>query len=323
MNSPSDPAKKAAPRITIMKIVRAVLIGVLAFYLLSFLQTYLTMRAIEIPQQQEIVDDEPVHHDKNGKRINQPDFEIMSGYDMAKEKQITTHAGCALAFQHHYKASCQKYMTEQKVFPPKVKQGDWGSGKTTAQCAAEVNAYWEPIIKDEQEKGGDHAAASWTRRSWGPDLKECQNYDNVRISKVIHEPAARLDDILKRLDQDGKITQADRDTINRDMPGVSAYPDDEYRTAYLNKAERFNRFADGAEKPFVEKPLQLSCDEINAELDKLRTAEKDDVAEQAKLRRGATITNGARWDELNKARIDRLWSFKRFTDGAKAASCQS
>lgn len=323
MKSQPEPGKVAAPRLTIMKVIRAVLIGALAFWLLGFLQSYFVMRAIGLSQQQEIVDDEPVYHDKSGKRINQPDFEIMSGYDAAKQKQVSTHAECAIAFQHFYKTGCQKYVTEQKVFPPKIKQGDWDSGKTTAQCAAQVNAYWEPIIKDEQEKGDGHAAASWTRSDWGPDLKECQNYDNVRIGKVIHEPAARLDEILKRLEQGGKVTEADRETIRKDMPGVSAYPDHEYRTAYLNKVERFFRFADGTEKPFIERPLQLSCEEIGGELDKLRAAEKEDVAAQAKLRHGDTVTNGAQWDALNKSRIDRLWSFKRYTDGAKAANCSS
>ncbi len=309
------------PRLTIKKVIRAVLIGALAFWALSFLQTFLVMRAIGVPQQQEIFDDEPVHHDKAGKRINQPDFEILSGYDAAKQKQISTHAACAASFQHFFKTGCQKYVTEQKIFPPRIQQGNWGSGKTTAQCVAEVNAYWEPRIQEEQEKGGAHAAASWTSRHWGPDLKECQNYDNIRIGQVIHEPAARLDEILKRLSQGGKASEADRDTIRKDMPAVSAFPDNAYRSAYLGKVERFYRLEDGSEKPFIEQPLQLTCEEIAAELAKLRMAEKEDVDAQASLRRGDTITDGAKWDALNKSRIDRLWSFKRYADGQKAANC--
>lgn len=318
----SQPEPRTA-RLTITKIIRAVLIGALAFWLLSFLQGYLVMRAIGLPHLQEIIVDEPVYRDKSGRRINQPDFEIMSGYDAAKQKQITTHADCAIAFQHFYKSGCQKYVTEQKAFPPKIQQGNWGSGKTTVQCVAEVNAYWEPRIREEQEKGGDYAAASWTRRDWGPDLKECQNYDNVRIGKVIHEPAGRLDEILKRLEQGGRATAADRETIRRDMPGVSTYPDHEYRTAYLNRAERFFQIADGTNRPIIERSLRMSCEEIAAELDRLHAADKEDVAAQARLRRGDTITNGAEWDMLNKSRIERLSLFKRYADGAKAANCSS
>ena len=60
-------------------------------------------------------------------------------------------------------ASLHQYVSENKKIPPHVKQGDWGSGKTTAQCVAEVNAYYEASTQDWRERGNDRTAASRQR----------------------------------------------------------------------------------------------------------------------------------------------------------------
>ena len=74
--------------------------------------------------------------------------------------------------------------------------------------------------------------------------------------------------------------------------------------------------------PDAEPPLARSCDEFRAKLRALAHARREAEAQQAQLKRpGGVITDGARWDALNKARIDLLAERFRYVEGAKAADC--
>ncbi|TFW26565.1 hypothetical protein E4L96_04090 [Massilia arenosa] len=228
---------------TVGRILRAVLIGVAAFWLLSLLPAILLrMNGIELPQAP-AVPEEPVYHDRTGKTINRAEYDAMLGREYAAAHGIRTHAECKAQLQHLQQLACDRYVSSQKSIPPHIKQTDWASGKTTEQCRREVDAYWSALVEDLREMGDDHAAGVWTRKHWAPESAECQNYDNVRISKVIHEPQARLSAILKRLDSGGTATDEDRAMVRRDLPGVAAFPDNPYRTAYLRDADRFLQLA--------------------------------------------------------------------------------
>ena len=127
---------------------------------------------------------EPIYRDKSGKRINSADHALMMGYDTAKEEGLRTHAQCKEKYanikQGLERMGCQKYVTEEKHFPPHIQQANWNSGKTTAQCKEEVSAHWDARIQDSEERG-ESADAVWSLRSHrGAEMQECQNYDNVR-----------------------------------------------------------------------------------------------------------------------------------------------
>lgn len=311
----------------IFKILRAVAIGVGLYVLLSLSPLLiLKLQGISLNRPQGVSEDsEPVYHDKKGKTINKAEYDFMVGYDAAKEKTITAHADCNSAYpspqQFLLKEGCQKYVTEQKHFPPHVKQGHWDSGKTTAECRAEVNAYWDAQILDTKERGGSYKYMGIDNSPIEQELKECQNYDHVRILKVVYEPMNRLDALLEKLEQGGVASPEDRKIVRNDMQQVSTFPENQDTRAYFEKTDRFFQLADGLVKPQVEHPLQLSCEEFARTIEELRSAEKRDVDAQAALKQGNRISNGAQWDALNKSRIARAWDMKRYTDGAKSASC--
>jgi hypothetical protein len=215
---------------------------------LSFMpRLLLTLNGINLDPAPPAVEEEAVYHDKNGKRINQPEHEILMGHDQAEAQAITSHAACKAAFKGFMTMGCHRYVTEQKNIPPYVRQGNWIGGKTTEQCRAEVNAYWQAVTQDQREKGDGHAADVWTRRSWSPDLQECQNYDNLRISKVIYKPTERLDKLLQQMAEGGRAMKQDKAVVRQDILLVSTYPDHEAKRAYLAKADRFFQLADGSD----------------------------------------------------------------------------
>jgi hypothetical protein len=266
--------------------------------------------------------EEPIYRNKDGKRINEAEYHSMSGYDGAKQHGITTHAECKRMGKTFEAYGCHRYVTEQKHFPPHIRQGNFGSDKTTAQCLAEVNAYWEPVLQDMREQGDDHAANVRAAKDWWPDQQECQNYDNIRIGEVIHKPASRLQTILNKVEDGGSISDQDRATVLNDLVRVSNFPDNPYKQAYIEKSKYFFQLADGKIQLPKKIRLKLSCREFQAKLDELVRAERETVAAQAELKRShGVITNGAKWDSLNQSRIDRLSDFKVYTDDAKAAGC--
>jgi hypothetical protein len=232
----------------LFRIIRAVIFGVVLYVFLSYSPIlFLKMNGIKIAQPQQQIDDDPVYHDKNGKRITVHEYNENNAYQKAEKDDIKSHAECKELYpapnQGFQRTGCDKYVTEQKHFPSHIKQGNWIGGKTTAECEAEVNAYWEPILQDMREKGEDQAADSWGRRNYGPELHECQNYDNVRISKVVYEPISRIDAIIKKLEQGGSVTEEDNETITKDRQLVSSFPENEYTKQYSFKLDRFFKLA--------------------------------------------------------------------------------
>jgi len=313
-------------KLTIQKILRAIAIGACAYWVLGHIPAIVILVTHPLRNNQNVAeDDEPIYYDKNGKRINSADHSQLVGYETAQQRNITEHAACKTLYgkpEDGLKLTgCSRYVSSQKIQPPRVRQGDWNSGKTTAECEAEVNAYWSVVIQDMRERGDDHAANSWTRRNWSPELVECKNYDNARIGKVVFEPLIRLRDILRRLDQGKEWTEQDRETVQKDIEQVTAFPEHQAKTEYLEGAARFFRIVEGSEKPNVLPPLLLSCDEFKRKIEELQKAEHQDSKAQAALKKDGVIVESQQYAKLNQGRLDRLWSFKRYLDGAQAAGC--
>jgi hypothetical protein len=239
MNPPSKLLKNPR-RLTPWKVARAVFIGFALFSavmlapvaVIKYNSMQLAMKHAEVAQ-------ETVYVDKEGKQITAAEHALDAGYEGARTRKLASHKACAAVFKNIQLLGCQKYVTEHKVFPPHVVQGNWDSGKSTAQCRAEVEAYWNARARDENERGG-----ILSHHQWSKELNDCENYDNVRVAKSVTEPTYRLDAILKRLDAGGHVTDKDRETVRKDTALVLGYPENEQRKAYLYKVERFNLFAD-------------------------------------------------------------------------------
>jgi len=239
------------------RVLRAVMIGAAIYYLWAFATTYMMRRIITDSGLQatehQAIDPKPW----TGERPpNEADLAIKKGYDWATERDVRNHAVCREQWTdaNHdslVSSGCSKYVTEQnvtKVVKPIPKHNGWDDGTTTAECIAEVRAYWDPVIRDMREKGDHHAASSWMNRNVGPSIQECSNFDKVRIIQVIYEPQRRLDAILDKARSGEFLTHHDIQTVKKDYPGALLYPDNQYRTKYLNAAEALFNVIGGRDK---------------------------------------------------------------------------
>jgi hypothetical protein len=165
----------------LLRILRAVALGAVLFALLTLAPTLLVWWHGPKPAAADAeAPAEPRAASAALRPPNEADRQVQQGFDAARSGGIASHAECAARFEHLVRLGCSRFVTEQKTFPAAVKQGDWGGGKTTAQCEAEVNAYWAPRVQDLREQGQHHAAQTRQLRQWTPELRQCRNYDAVR-----------------------------------------------------------------------------------------------------------------------------------------------
>lgn len=193
-----------------------------------------------------------------------PDAAVTQGYDWARENGIVRHADCREKWTdaNHdslVRMGCDKYVTEVNVVnvvKPRPVHNGWDDGTTTAQCVAEVHAYWDPILQDYSEQGEDQVVRSRIKRQVEPALKECENFDNIRIGRVIHQPQLRLNAMLDKVRSGRPLSEEDKMTVQKDYPGVWEFPPDEYRTQYLNAAEELFRLVGGRERVLTDRPWE-------------------------------------------------------------------
>lgn len=226
----------------IFKVVRAIVFGIALYLLLMYSPIiFLKINGINIAQPQAQMEDEPIYKDRNGKIITIHEYNEMMAYEKAEKDGLTSHAECKEEYPNSnegfQRKGCHNYIISQKNFPNKIKQDDWASGKSTAQCEKEVRDYWEPIIKDFEERGEEFTS------DINYDLSECENYDNARISKHVFEPKTRLDDIIRKLQKGESPTAEDNDTIAKDRILVSDYPENNHTIAYFNQLDYFFKLA--------------------------------------------------------------------------------
>ncbi len=332
MPAPSPPARPqpAAPRgLTARRLIRAVLLGLGGFVLLHTSPSWLlAWQGISLQGKADAAATEtsgvaaPVPRDR---RLNEADLKKLEGQDAVQTEGLTTHEDCRRRFPGDTMAlarlGCQDQVTRNKAFGPIPQAVALGS-ITSAECAARMNAYWGARVQDLQERGDTRAASVLQQRTWMREVQACESHDNVRIASEIHQPNARLDALLARLDAGGRATEEDLKVLREDIGRVSAWPREPDRTPYLTRSERALRLIAGHEAPRPDRlQLNLDCAEI-AELHRqhLREEERDVRAQQA-LRQGDRVTDGRLDAALNQRRIDRLWTFHTLQQGARQAGC--
>lgn len=247
-------ANKASGKEWIRRALRAIVIGFAIYYMMTLSIGYVMKKSrIVFGQQGAKQAIKDLHLPPGQLPPNEAVLDFRTGYAWASEHDVRSHAVCNerwLDANHDsvVRRGCSEYVTEQNVLkiskpiPPRR----WD--ETTAECIAEVHAYWDPIIIDMSEKGESEAVQSWMLRDVMPALHECKNLDNIRIIRVIYEPQARIDEILRRVRGGGAITQEDKQTVKTDYPGVFSFPENQYRTKYLDSAEEFFKLAGGKDQ---------------------------------------------------------------------------
>ena len=181
-----------------------------------------------------------------------PYWQAREAYVMARINHVSTSQECRRIWKGDAHAlerlGCLAFVAGEKFngdLNPENLHKKFDDGTTTAECRAEVQAYWAPTIKHYLAQHDGTVVNERTHNWYIPGLMWCDNFDKVRISSVIFQPQVRLDNILDRIRAGGKITVWDKLAVKRDYPGAYAYPENEYRSKYLATAEQFFTLAGG------------------------------------------------------------------------------
>lgn len=310
------PSNKSAPS---AKRIYLLLLLVFALFVLWQLKPAIEQKKIQNAQQDEMKDE--VFYDDQGKQIHRSVFEQQQGFKQAKKRGFSSHADCTREFEGLAKIGCDEFVSAQVVAPVEVKRFDFASGKTTAECEAEVDTHWDPIIKDTKDKG-DIAYADNLARTKSLSFSECRNYDNIRITQVIHEPRVRVDALISKMMAGHEVSETEIALVRKEVEVAKRFPDDTARTGYLSQAERFF----GMVKGRIPKPklnLKLSCAEL---LDKRKSLNQSVMSASVELAK-YTKADGSVIDKvLHKEKSDKLMVIFSELDlvnqSAKAASCE-
>lgn len=247
---------------------------------------------------------------------NSADSAINEGYEWARLNDVKNHVQCKSRWtDDDHKAlqrgGCSKYVTEVNVLnklKPIPHHESWDDGTTTAQCVADVRAYWDLIVQDMIEQGNGQEAAARINDSVNPELKQCNNFDNIRISHVIHEPQSRLSVILRKVKAQKALSGRDKLTIRNDYPGVFDFPENEYRTKYLSTLEEIFSIAGGRDEVFSDKQIEDdgSANSVAEEDPDSRIIKAEKYAEQLHLNNDPDSPDVIQRNAKNKVYHERL-----------------
>ena len=219
----------------------------------------------------------------------------------------------------HVVLGCLKWLHGQ----PGAQSG-WPFGATTtAECRIEVNANYEAAHQLYLTDGNPHGAEANRRRHWLPDLKQCDLIDRRTQDPMMAVAYARLDALVRKMQQGARPTDEEHATFQRDYTEVAQVPDQPYKEAYFRlAADYLERRAGNVEEVRPPQNPQASCGEYTAMMEDMRKLDASRVKEMRRLKSpDGFVADGKRHDELNRQRIDMLWKWKNVSDGAKAMGC--
>lgn len=180
--------------------------------------------------------------------FNEADEALAEGTRWAEANRVDSHETCRTALGPGLRAlGCHRYVTAQKHIPPLA---NWRTHPTTRNCVAGVHAHYDPLFQDMIEQGDHHAVAVWQRKRMDPDLRECNNIDNVRIIEAVHEPLARIEAMLAHLRAAQALSEDELAQLRHDLPIVEGFREHDLRSRYLALADELLALAGGRERVF-------------------------------------------------------------------------
>lgn len=224
----------------------------------------------------------------------------------------------------NFRAGCQGYLLEQVDYfnryakPVEAPPSDYEVARPAngEECAREVNAIFEvehALTRQQGFEDTDH-------RAWRAELQGCRHMAWRAETELLTASYHRLDQAVNRLKAGTPVPEEDQAQIQEDQAAVAQVGEQPYRTSYLRLFDEYQERLTGRyREPVVEYP-KLSCDEYRAKIDGMRELDRQRSARMRELAAGG---GGAERAQLNQARIDMLWDWKLYTDGAKANGCQT
>lgn len=317
------------------RIIRAILIVIAIYVVLVLVSSYFRNKAIEGYNSRRYQHEEPFKPWTGKAPPTEGEIKTKIGHDWAKANNVLKHTICKAQFigdhKVYEKGGCSKYVTEEnvtKLSVPIPKHDSWDDGTTTAECIAERSVNVDRAVKDMQERGDGYAASVWLRRNVGPDLAECQNFDNIRISKVVHQPQLRLREVLRSVRNGNPITDEERFTIQKDFPGVESFPPNNYRSEYMADADELFKISGGkayilgqVSQPDIPDLETLnaathSCHDYQQKIDAFKQKDKDISEQESRF-----DSSSQEWQNLNRERVANMDIWGNEVADAKAAGC--
>ena len=327
------------------RILRASIIGLCIYFFLTLLLNYFSGKSSESTNPYNI--DHLEQNDStfvawNGKAPpTKIDLQYKVGYEWASHNKARKHSTCRDRWAGDKAAlerdACSNYITkinvtdEIKLMSTPAANKNFNDGTTTAQCVKDREARWSLIISNMRERGDNIDALMSQGENSQIDISQCNNFDNVRIGDVIHDPQVRLTDILRLVRNGSVLTDADRLTIQKDYPGVESFPakHSQYRGMYLSDADEIFKIAGGKEYVLGKSTranipdlatLNKAIVPCQDYVDKVKSFKAEDVKianEESKVDR-----NSIQWKDLNESRVSNMNSWGITVGDAKAAGCE-
>jgi hypothetical protein len=221
----------------------------------------------------------------------------------------------------YFVLGCRTYFEEHLRKPKPAGQGKY-EGMTTAECMEEVNGNFEAAKALDLEHGNLHSIEVTARRSWGPELKDCENYDKLVDNTFMPKAYTRLESAIDKLKAGQKVPDDEQAIVLKDFTEMSKISTQPYTVAYMNRFDEYSKRMNGEFKEPVITYPQISCSEYQAKIDDMTRLDKErSDAMRALKRPDGLVTDGAEHTRLNQQRIDMMWDWKLYTDGAKKAGC--
>lgn len=180
--------------------------------------------------------------------FNEADEALAEGARWAKANRVDSHQTCQATLGPGLKGlGCHRYVTAQKYIPLLA---NWRTQPTTRDCVIGVHAHYDPLFQDMIEQGEYRAVSVWQRKRLEPDLRECNNIDNVRIIEAVHEPLARIEAILTHLRAGQPLSENELAQLRRDYPVVEEFREHNLRSRYLALADELFALTGGRGRVF-------------------------------------------------------------------------
>jgi hypothetical protein len=242
------------------------------------------------------------------------------GYEWARQNLPEKENLCQGA--PYFVLGCRTYFVEHLRKPKPAGTGKY-EGMTTAECVEEVNGNYEAGKAIDLEHENFHSIEVTYRRSWAPELKDCENYDRHVDSNFMPGAYARLESAIDRLKAGQIVPDDEKATVLKDFTNMSKIREQPYTVAYMKRFEEYSKRLNGEYKePVIDYP-QISCSQYQAKINEMIRLDRERSDAMLALKRpDGGVGDSAEHSRLNQQRIDMMWDWKLYTDGANKAGCK-
>lgn len=242
------------------------------------------------------------------------------GYEWAKANLPEKAILCQGA--PYFVLGCRTYFVEHLRKPKPAGLGKY-EGMTTAECIEEVNGNFEAAKAIDLEQENFRSIEVAYKKHWAPELKDCENYDKFVENGFMPAAYARIDSAIDKLKAGKKVPDDEQATVLKDFTEMSKIREQPYTVAYMRRFDEYSKRLNGEySEPATTYP-QISCNEYQDKIDEMTRLDKERSDAMLALKRpDGVVADSARHSTLNQQRIDMMWDWKLYSDGAKKAGCK-